>query len=1082
MAFADAEVDVTADFSNFDREFAAKLRRAATAAGKAAEPAMRRAGRDAGDAFWDEAAGRWRSSATGRFTVAGDRLGRAFQNAAERHTKNIAVDVDRSTLSRLTAVFGSLAKTGGLLAGFTALASTMLAAVGAATSLAAALAPAANALLALPAAGLGAAAAISAVTVAMQGMGDALSAGLSGDTAGFNEALQKLTPNAQAAAKAIIAFRPALDGIRRSVQQALFAGLSSDLSALGRTWLPLARTQLTAFAATLNRAFDGFAKAASAPQTIRDISTALDGARAGLAQMLTAVPGLTSAFAGLAATAGPFLSQIGAAIGRAGTALAGWLTQSRASGQLAAMFQTAYQVISQLGTILTNVGSILGHVFSAAEGAGGGLLGNLVQITTALRQILSSAQGMQVLSAFFTTASQLVTVLLSVVGKLVGTLGSSLVPLFGVLGKTITALAPALNSIAKLAGQLGAALVTALGGLLTNIGPALSSLLSGLASAIGPLLQPVGQLIAALGGPLAAALRAVAALVTPVVKALSAGLAAALPSVTKAISAIGTAMGPLADVFGTVGDAVGQLLKPILSLVKPLADIVAAFAPLISMSAKLATALLGALLPPLVKVVTLLAGSLKTALTNVTKAWVQVIPAVTKLIPPVIKVINAFAPLSGIFGVFAAQILAKLLPALLKVGPTLMKALVPAIVAGAKALAQFADAVKPLAPVLSKSLVQAFNALKPVLPPIVKAIGDLTKAFVPLIPAFLKVAVPIATLVTKLVALGIIHALIPTIQLLTRVFTSTIPALVQVVTWVTSGVRSFSQMIAAGAALIGWFTQLPSRILGALASLGQGLLRSFTGAWNSATAAARRGGNAIVSFVTGIPGRIAAALGSLPARLGASMTTSFNTGRSRTVSGVGRIVSAAAALPGRVISAIGSLGGRLSAAISSAFNRGAAAARSGVGRIVSYVSSLPGRIGNAASGVAGAIVGQVRSAINSAISYINGKIRAIPGVGSHLPTIPYLARGAVITSPTVAMVGEAGPEVVIPLSPSRRARAQQLARESGLTTTLAAGNTSQLGLGNTFNATFNIESQAQDPETVAYKVSADVARWVERVA
>ena len=33
-----------------------------------------------------------------------------------------------------------------------------------------------------------------------------------------------------------------------------------------------------------------------------------------------------------------------------------------------------------------------------------------------------------------------------------------------------------------------------------------------------------------------------------------------------------------------------------------------------------------------------------------------------------------------------------------------------------------------------------------------------------------------------------------------------------------------------------------------------------------------------------------------------------------------------------------------------------------------------------------------------------------------IPDIPYLAAGGIVTQPTLAMVGEAGPEVVIPLS------------------------------------------------------------------
>ncbi len=57
--------------------------------------------------------------------------------------------------------------------------------------------------------------------------------------------------------------------------------------------------------------------------------------------------------------------------------------------------------------------------------------------------------------------------------------------------------------------------------------------------------------------------------------------------------------------------------------------------------------------------------------------------------------------------------------------------------------------------------------------------------------------------------------------------------------------------------------------------------------------------------------------------------------------------------------------------------------------------------------------------INSAISGINSMIRTInkvPGVNiSSVPTIPKLAKGGIVDSPTIAMVGEAGKEAVMPL-------------------------------------------------------------------
>lgn len=76
--------------------------------------------------------------------------------------------------------------------------------------------------------------------------------------------------------------------------------------------------------------------------------------------------------------------------------------------------------------------------------------------------------------------------------------------------------------------------------------------------------------------------------------------------------------------------------------------------------------------------------------------------------------------------------------------------------------------------------------------------------------------------------------------------------------------------------------------------------------------------------------------------------------------------------------------------------------------------------------------GVIKAEINGVISLVNLAIRAlnnihftvpswIPGLGGKsfgvsLPQIPMLADGGIVTKPTIAMIGEAGPEAVVPLN------------------------------------------------------------------
>jgi phage-related protein len=77
------------------------------------------------------------------------------------------------------------------------------------------------------------------------------------------------------------------------------------------------------------------------------------------------------------------------------------------------------------------------------------------------------------------------------------------------------------------------------------------------------------------------------------------------------------------------------------------------------------------------------------------------------------------------------------------------------------------------------------------------------------------------------------------------------------------------------------------------------------------------------------------------------------------------------------------------------------------------MKQFAGKIGD----VAGAIVGSIKSKINAAIGGINrGLANAFSVFGFNPPDIPFLAKGGIIDGPTLAVVGEKGPEAVVPLN------------------------------------------------------------------
>ncbi|RSJ13860.1 hypothetical protein [Streptococcus intermedius] len=79
-------------------------------------------------------------------------------------------------------------------------------------------------------------------------------------------------------------------------------------------------------------------------------------------------------------------------------------------------------------------------------------------------------------------------------------------------------------------------------------------------------------------------------------------------------------------------------------------------------------------------------------------------------------------------------------------------------------------------------------------------------------------------------------------------------------------------------------------------------------------------------------------------------------------------------------------------------------------------------VGGAFSGAVNAVLGTIENVVNGFIGMINGvldTVRGLPGLGwvgsVGYVSLPRLARGGIVDSPTVAMIGEAGKEAVVPL-------------------------------------------------------------------
>jgi hypothetical protein len=180
------------------------------------------------------------------------------------------------------------------------------------------------------------------------------------------------------------------------------------------------------------------------------------------------------------------------------------------------------------------------------------------------------------------------------------------------------------------------------------------------------------------------------------------------------------------------------------------------------------------------------------------------------------------------------------------------------------------------------------------------------------------------------------------------------------------------------------------------------------------------------------------------------------------VNGIKSIVKHLEAFPGQAYDAVKAFIPKLASVLTNAWNGAYSKTKSGISRLIGIVKNAPSEIAGLAKGflsageklisaffsgmghtagigaIAGDIVGKITAGLNSAISRIDAGINSIAHkVHISLPNIPHLASGAFVTSPTVALIGERNPEVVIPTD--NPYRAMQLLNQSGLAAALNMG-------------------------------------------
>lgn len=545
------------------------------------QPEFGRAGLEAGQAFADGFREGADSGAVSAARAAADRL-----DEERGRFEAGGNDAGNAFSTRFLKGLGKGLSTGLKIALRGSLVAMIPAAVGAATQLVGALAPALGALALIPAAVGAAASALIALKVAFAGVGTAISAGWSGDLEKFNQALEKLAPNARAAVRALVALKPQFDALKRAVQDRMFAGFAAEIKSLTSLYLPLWRTHLVGIADDFNRVFREISQLTQADGYVASVRESLGNLRIAVGNVLKVLPGLVSGFNDLFNVGSRYLPSLTAGFGALGDRFGAFMAEISENGQLDKFIRGGIDALLLLMPMLADLGGIVSSLVKAMSGAAGEGLGAFGSLLSVLDEFLKSAGGMEVLTGLFGLLGQLATALAGAFSTLLPVMGTVLSALFKALGPIVSLLTGQfLPVVVKLISTLATALVPvieALGPALLEVLAAFMPLVTVLGDSLGPILiglAPVlAQLATSLGHTLADALVALLPLFVELLPPLSELVVALLPSLIPLIKIVADIFAIQAPLIGMIAKLIADVLAPALRVVTP---IVAAVAPIL---------------------------------------------------------------------------------------------------------------------------------------------------------------------------------------------------------------------------------------------------------------------------------------------------------------------------------------------------------------------------------------------------------------------------------------------------------------------------------------------------------------------
>ncbi|KIU18324.1 hypothetical protein [Mycolicibacterium llatzerense] len=237
------------------------------------------------------------------------------------------------------------------------------------------------------------------VANSQQAVADASTKASAAEKAAAQE-MAKLSPNAQAFLKTVIALKPEFSALKNTVQDNMFAGLSDGLKNLVSADLPNLKQGMGGIATAWNQNIKQLFTSLGSDQSRGLLDRILGNTAEAQERFTKAIDPIIHALGTLTAGSSDALPRLADGIGKVAERFDRFITAADSDGSLQRWINEGLTAMTNLGNTVLNLVTSFTAVTKAA-GGGAGLLGTVEQLTGRMSAFLNSDEGQEKLKNFF---------------------------------------------------------------------------------------------------------------------------------------------------------------------------------------------------------------------------------------------------------------------------------------------------------------------------------------------------------------------------------------------------------------------------------------------------------------------------------------------------------------------------------------------------------------------------------------------------------------------------------------------------------------------------------------------------------